>query len=553
MESRVFVDGTYVCTFEDATLSAPGLIGLYVGVSENLSSKGEAIAEFRQVRAYAPLAAATPETPTASEVAPLLGAKTPDATSAPQESGGTFYDDFSNSKGGWRLGRTDDGEVRVADGVLLVRNFTASPYRTRTSPGITATDVVIDVDTWLADGTDDNWHGFFCRADDEKSYYTAAFSADGYYAATIKVNGEVVREQKPTRTDAVNQGKDAVNRVNLICLGSSISFTVNGTRLIDWYDENLAEGDFGLGVSAMDGDYSEVAFDNFTAVYDTAEQPVAREQASASGDASAVVPAPTLNVRSGPGSGYTKIGAVSAGERLPVLDANADCTWVKVVTTTTVGWISASYATLAGICEQAAPQPTTAAPQPTTAAPQPTPRPTGHVTPSATQPAPASPLITDFETFGTWRRGDETWGEFRQSSIEAFSGRYAGELTYDFPANIPGDRNYVVFMRSIPIAGEPATLEMQVYGDGSGSFLNVWVKDASGQVWQFSFGQIDHSGWQSMIAPLDTTLDWPVQPISGSGGALQYPLSLNALVLDYPTSEAATGVVYFDDLMAVYE
>ncbi len=81
----------------------------------------------------------------------------------------------------------------------------------------------------------------------------------------------------------------------------------------------------------------------------------------------------------------------------------------------------------------------------------------------------------------------------------------------------------------------------------------MWVKDAGGQVWQFSFGPINHTGWKRMVAPLDTTLDWPVQPISGSGGALRYPLSLHALVLDYPTSEAAAGVVYFDDLKAVYE
>src|SRR5690606_23663777 len=105
-------------------------------------------------------------------------------------------------------------------------------------------------------------------------------------------------------------------------------------------------------------------------------------------------------------------------------------------------------------------------------------------TPAA--PVAGAAMVTDFESFGTWRRGDETWGDFVQSGEQVYAGSYSGKLTYDFPANIPGDRNYVVFLRTIPIAGTPDRLEMQVYGDGSGSFLNVWVKDATGQVWQFA-------------------------------------------------------------------
>lgn len=543
---RVFVDGTYICEWEDGMLPDPGLTGLFVGVVENLSSKGEAVVEFARLRAYAPASApsaavAPVATPTSEARATTIAA----GVTEPVE--GIFEDNFSSTKGGWTTGSAKNGEVRIVDGVLLIRNLTDASYREESTPGIWAADVVLEVDSWLVDGTDDNWHALFCRRTETGAYYSAMFSADGYYAALLRVESEVVREQKPTSTDMVNQGLGAVNHAKLSCVGSQIRFWVNDMLLIDWTDDRLAEGEFGLAVTALDGDYSEGAFDNFVATFTGASDKQSPADLEASTSAlQAIVTAPTLNVREGPGASYAKVGTVRAGERLPVLDSNTGCTWVKVVTPTTVGWISASYATLTGACGEIAPQATPDAPQP---------RPTVAVTPAATRSAtaPASPLIMDFEVFGTWQRGDETWGEFRQSDRQVYAGKYAGALTYDFPANIPGDRNYVVFLRSIPIAGEPDALEMQVYGDGSGNLLNAWVKDATGQVWQFSFGQISHTGWKRMIAPLDTTLEWPVQPVGGNATALKFPVSFHALVLDYPTSDAAAGVIYFDEAKALYE
>lgn len=533
-EFSVFVDRTFVCTMTDDTLREPGLVGLYVGVAEDVSTKGEAVAEFTNLRVYAPLSVAA-----SSEPAAPLATKTPPIA---QPASTRFEDDFSSSKNGWTLGANDNGEVRIADDVLLIRNVTASDYRREATPGIVAADVTIELDSWLVSGTDDNWHSVFCRGSENGNYYSFSFSADGYYAGLLRIDGQTEREQKPTRTDAVNMGIDARNHVKLACLGDRQQFWVNDVLLIDWTDDTLREGNFGLAVSALDGEYSEAAFDNFVAAMGATGQ--AGDQSAPAAELEAIVTAPTLNVRSGPGALFTKVGTVSAGDRLPVLESNADCSWVKVVTPTTLGWISTGYATLTGECGGVAPQatPEAVATRPAAAA---TSAPTA-------QTAAGSPLITDFESFGTWRRGDETWGEFRQSSAEVYSGRYAGELSYDFPANVPGDRNYVVFLRSMPIAGEPDALEMRVYGDGSESFLNIWVKDAAGQVWQFTFGQIMHTGWKRMFAPLDPTLDWPVQPVGGSATTLRYPISLHALVLDYPTSDAASGVIYVDDLQALY-
>jgi serine protease Do len=50
---------------------------------------------------------------------------------------------------------------------------------------------------------------------------------------------------------------------------------------------------------------------------------------------------PTLNVRSGPGTNYTRIGAVNNGERLVVTGQFSNCSWLQVTTLSGAsGWIS---------------------------------------------------------------------------------------------------------------------------------------------------------------------------------------------------------------------
>jgi hypothetical protein len=91
-----------------------------------------------------------------------------------------------------------------------------------------------------------------------------------------------------------------------------------------------------------------------------------------------------------------------------------------------------------------------------------------------------------------------------------------------------------------------------VYGDGSGHFLNVWVRDAGGQTWQFPLGRVQHTGWQQMTAWLDTGAPWPTTHIDGTdNGTLDYPIAFRALVLDdVPDGFSGSGTIYIDDLRA---
>ena len=46
------------------------------------------------------------------------------------------------------------------------------------------------------------------------------------------------------------------------CIGVQLRFWVNGELLADIPDSALAEGDIPLGVVSLDGEYSDVTFEN---------------------------------------------------------------------------------------------------------------------------------------------------------------------------------------------------------------------------------------------------------------------------------------------------
>jgi parallel beta-helix repeat protein len=172
-----------------------------------------------------------------------------------------FADDFADESGGWWTGVDDGGEARYEDGELRIRDYTEPKPATVTRPGRQFTDLVLEVESRLVGGTENNWHGVYCRYNDGGNYYVAAFSADGYYTGLAMVGGETTEWVKE-RSDAIRQGLEVTNEVRLACIGSSIRFWVNDTLLIDVTDTRLLEGDIALDAESEDGDYTEIAFDN---------------------------------------------------------------------------------------------------------------------------------------------------------------------------------------------------------------------------------------------------------------------------------------------------
>jgi len=216
----------------------------------------------------------------------------------------------------------------------------------------------------------------------------------------------------------------------------------------------------------------------------------------------------------------------------------------------------------------------TATPIPETPTAEPTPIPTSSPAPAATAtvaqstatatptrtpavtstPGPTRPAATtrpgtlfDFEALVNWRRGDQPNGSLTQSTAQAHSGSASARLDYSFPS---GGNDFVVFINEAGLSGQPNAVGAWVYGDGSGHFLNAWMKDASGQVWQVPLGRVSGAGWRQMVGYIVTGQPWPWTHISGpDNGAVDYPISFYALVLDdNPDTFVGSGTIYIDDI-----
>lgn len=158
-------------------------------------------------------------------------------------------------------------------------------------------------------------------------------------------------------------------------------------------------------------------------------------------------------------------------------------------------------------------------------------------------------LPLTFEQFGLWTIGDEPNGSFTQSREQTQAGTFAGKLEYDFATT---SNDYVVFLQTNNISGEPNALQVWVYGDGAGHYLNAWIQDDQGQTWQVPFGRVTHTGWRQMTGYIDTDQSWPWTHISGPrNDVVEYPIRLRGIVLDdVNDAYQGDGVIYLDNLSA---
>jgi len=173
-----------------------------------------------------------------------------------------WQDDFSDPGSGWATGTSDSGQVSYGGGELRIRNNTASQYATYSNPGLWFSDLIIEVESRLVEGSEDNWHHLSCRVVDPTTYYVASYSADGYYSASSRIGNEQTKFVSPTPSDAIRQGVGITNVATLECAGNQLRFWVNGELLVDVTDSALSEGDIGLGATSLGGEYSDIAFDN---------------------------------------------------------------------------------------------------------------------------------------------------------------------------------------------------------------------------------------------------------------------------------------------------
>ena len=173
-----------------------------------------------------------------------------------------FSDDFSDPNSGWVIYNGSDGQVRYQDGYFYIKDYTNPETAVYGEAQRYFTDFILEVETWLVGGTDDNWHTVSCRFEDEGDTYTFGISADGYFAIGKFVNGDITYISEITHTSYINQGVGAVNLIHIECIGNSLSLSVNGHLLKQVTDTTFSGGDIVLSANALAGTFTEVAFDN---------------------------------------------------------------------------------------------------------------------------------------------------------------------------------------------------------------------------------------------------------------------------------------------------
>ena len=174
-----------------------------------------------------------------------------------------FSDDFSDESSGWDTYADEEGSAFYQDGWLHIKDNPYGVYAENSYGYQYFTDFVLEVETKLVDGTEDNWQRIICRSDEVNNYYSFDISADGYYEILKFVNGNRVVLRQPTVSIDIHQGRGVINFVRVECIGSTLRLSVNDHLLAEVTDSTFTGGDIALGADSLGGaQFTEVAFDN---------------------------------------------------------------------------------------------------------------------------------------------------------------------------------------------------------------------------------------------------------------------------------------------------
>jgi hypothetical protein len=177
-----------------------------------------------------------------------------------------YQDDFRDPASGWDTwedggtsGKYIDGEYRLA---VHLKDYMVWSYPEDSRE---FRDFAIEVDARQVDGSLDSTFGLIVRhQSDEERYYWFQISGGGYYSVEKKWDGEWILLQEWESSDAIKQGLDATNHIEVLCYGDRFRFSVNDTLLTELTDDTLSAGNIGLAAGAYDEPPVVVLFDNLS-------------------------------------------------------------------------------------------------------------------------------------------------------------------------------------------------------------------------------------------------------------------------------------------------
>ena len=174
-----------------------------------------------------------------------------------------FSDDFSDPDSGWDRAQEETGVTDYDNGQYQIF-VDESQHDYWANPGLSFTDVQVDVDATKNGGPDDNDFGLICRYQDTENFYAFLVGSDGDYAI-LKYSGggaEILGADDWLSTDAVKPGA-ATNHLRADCNGDSLTLYANGQQLHAVTDSAFSSGDVGLIAGTFDEPGADIAFDDF--------------------------------------------------------------------------------------------------------------------------------------------------------------------------------------------------------------------------------------------------------------------------------------------------
>jgi len=186
---------------------------------------------------------------------------TPPPTQAAPSGTILFQDEFDVSTTGWDRLANEGSIMDYFEGGfrILVQhpnlNFWSTPQKNYG-------DVRVEADVLKLAGPDENRMGLMCRYQGG-NYYFFIISNDGYYAIGKFIKGQATLLGQSEMQESPVVQPNMINRLRADCIGSSLTFYLNGKKLALVQDGELKSGDIGVLAGAFSQPGVDVSFDHF--------------------------------------------------------------------------------------------------------------------------------------------------------------------------------------------------------------------------------------------------------------------------------------------------
>ncbi|MFZ5881645.1 MAG: hypothetical protein ACOY0R_19950 [Chloroflexota bacterium] len=206
----------------------------------------------------AALACQVPTVPGAPQPSPV-----PTMTVAPGAL--IFEEDFSDPNSGFDRRAAAEGIMDYNSGSYrIIANVPQTNFWSTAKRDLA--DVRLEVDEGKLAGPDENRVGLICRYT-KGNYYFFLISHDGFYAIGLFQDGQtsLLGQSEMQTHEIINRGTN-VNHLRADCVGSTLTFYVNGQRVAQVEDATLTHGDIGLLAGSFSQPGVDILFDNFVAI-----------------------------------------------------------------------------------------------------------------------------------------------------------------------------------------------------------------------------------------------------------------------------------------------